>query len=134
MKLLNYVRNACLAAATIREHLGDDPAILGLQLSRRLPEALIRPLTAAAANAHGRLLPAMAAVVDGRKADAEKLLASALESDAHGRSMIRLADVATAAALPDLAEKLLDTVPETRRGWAAAQARLAWYQIGRAHV
>lgn len=127
MRLLNYVRNAGLAGATILEHLGDDPAVLALQVSRRVPASLIRPLASAASRAPGELLPAMAAVVQGRKLEAEMRLTEAAGGRVSRRSAVRLADVATAAALPEIAEKLLASVPHTSRGWSGAQARLCWY-------
>lgn len=128
MKPTNFVRNAGLAGTTICEHLGDDPAVLALQLSQRLPGALVRPLAAAAAAAPGKLLPAMAAVIQGREADAAQLLSAAVEGGAHGRAAIRLADVATAAGLPGLAEQLLASVPASAPRRAGAMARLCWYR------
>ncbi|WP_312179399.1 glycosyltransferase family 4 protein [Arthrobacter sp.] len=127
MRLLNYIRNAGLAGATILEHLGDDPAVLALQVSRRVPASLIRPLASAASRAPGELLPAMAAVVQGRKLEAEMRLTEAARGRVSRRSAVRLADVATAAALPEIAEKLLASVPPTSRGWSGAHARLCWY-------
>ncbi len=127
MNVRNLARNGRLAAATVLEHLGDDPAVLALQVSRRLPAPLVRPLAAAASRAPGQLLPALAALVQGRKADVADRLARTADSGG-ARSKVRLADVATAAALPELADKLLAAVPDSTRGWAGAEARLCWYR------
>ncbi|UPO78658.1 glycosyltransferase family 4 protein [Arthrobacter sp. Helios] len=70
----------------------------------------------------------MAAVIQGRKADAEKLLTLAIEGGARGCAASRLADVATSAGLPGLAEQLLALVPASTRGRAGTLARLCWYR------
>ncbi|MFZ3452649.1 glycosyltransferase family 4 protein [Arthrobacter sp. 7Tela_A1] len=128
MNIRNLARNGCLAAATVLEHLGDDPAVLALQVSRRLPASLVRPLAVAASRAPGQLLPALGALVQGRNDDVKDRLARTADSPMGVRARVRLADVATAAALPGIADKLLAAAPETTRGWAGAQARLRWYQ------
>ncbi|MCC3282467.1 glycosyltransferase family 4 protein [Arthrobacter caoxuetaonis] len=128
MNVRNLARNGCLAAATVLEHLGDDPAVLALQVSRRLPASLVRPLAAAASIAPGQLLPALGALVQGRNDDVKDRLSQTVDSGIGARAKVRLADVATAAAMPEIADNLLAAAPETTRGWAGAQARLRWYR------
>lgn len=121
-------RNLGLAAGTVWEHLGDDPSLLALQVSRRLPAAAVRPAARAAAHLPGIVLPAMAAVIQGRSKDAESLFSGALDSALRPRSAVRLADAAIAAGLPDLAAQLLELTPGRTAGKAGATARLLWHQ------
>ena len=128
MNPTRILKNLSLAASTVVEHLGDDPTVLALQLSRRLPARSVRPVAAAAAAAPGVFLPAMADLIRGRKDDVEARLVEVAATGLSPRSAVRLADVALAAGLPELAEKILAQAPARTNGWAAAQARLCWYQ------
>lgn len=128
MNPTRVLKNLSLAGSTVVEHLGDDPAVLALQLSRRLPGRSVRPVAAAAAAAPGVFLPAMADLVRGRKDGVEERLARAAGEGLPQRGAIRLADVAVAAGLPELAEKILAYAPARTNGWAAARARLCWYR------
>ena len=74
------------------------------------------------------LLPAMAAVIQGRNHDAETFFTGALESGVRPRTAVRLSDTATAAGRPDLAESLLKLAPDKTPGKAGAIARLRWYR------
>ncbi|MBD7994485.1 glycosyltransferase [Arthrobacter sp. Sa2CUA1] len=128
MRAGRLVGNLGLAAGTVWEHLGDDPALLALQVSRRLPAGAVRPAARAAAQMPGVVLPAMAAVIQGRSADAGSLLSGALDTALRPRSAVRLADTAIAAGLPDLAAQLLKAAPERTAGKSGAAARLLWHQ------
>ena len=127
-RLPTLLRNLSLAGGTAVEHLGDDPVVLALQISRRLPPRILRPLLKAAARIPGRGTPAsLVALLSGNKHRLEANLRSCAQGSASDGRRLRMADLATAAGLPEAAAELLDGVrPETagRRGTAA---RLHWY-------
>lgn len=127
-RLGTLLRNAYLAGGTAVEHFGDDPVVLALQISRRLPPRLLRPLLNAAAHLPGHgTLPTLEALLSG---DKERLAANlrrcAQGSALHGRRL-RMADLAIAAGLPDLAADLLEHVQPSAAGRRGTAARLHWY-------
>lgn len=128
MSPTRILKNLSLAGSTVVEHLGDDPAVLALQLSRRLPDRAVQPVAAVAAAGPGVFLPALADLVRGRKDEVERRVANAVGKGLLPRTAVRLADVAVAAGLPELAGRILAQSPARTHGWAAAQARLRWYR------
>ncbi|MFZ3415607.1 glycosyltransferase family 4 protein [Arthrobacter sp. 3Tela_A] len=128
MSAVRLFRNFRLAAATVLEHAGGDPAVLALQAARRLPSAVVDPAARAAAAMPGVLLPAMSDVVRGNPEAARLRMQKAAEAGPRARTAVRLADVATAAGYPELAGTFLESVPSTAPGRAAAAARLAWHR------
>lgn len=127
MSATGFFRNFRLAAATVLEHAGGDPAVLALQAARRLPPAVVDPAVQMAAAMPSVLLPAMADVIRGNPEAARLRIEKAADSRSRPRSAVRLADVATAAGYPDLAANLLESVPPAAHGRSAAAARLAWH-------
>jgi glycosyltransferase involved in cell wall biosynthesis len=126
---MQLLRNAQLAGGVLRQHLTDDPVILFLQLSRRLPGAVL-PLAKrlcrwAPKNATS---PAVlfAALAAGDNADVERRLRIAASSSAEGERARRLADIALAADLPTLADSFLATAGTAKR-FKQARARRLWY-------
>ena len=128
MNPTRILKNLSLAGSTIIEHLGDDPAVLALQLSRRLPARTVRPAAEFAAGAPGVFLPALADLVRGRKEDLEAKLTAAAAAGPSPGLAVRLADLAVAGGLPELAEKFLAETPLRAKGRPAAEARLCWYR------
>ena len=126
MQLLNNVR---LAQGVVRQHLTDDPVILFLQLSRRLPSAVL-PL----AKRVCRLAPKnstsaavlFAALAAGDDADVERRLRIAAGGTVHGERARRLADVALAANLPEVSDVFLAKAGTAQR-LKQARARRLWY-------
>jgi glycosyltransferase involved in cell wall biosynthesis len=129
MQLLNNVR---LAQGVVRQHLTDDPVILFLQLSRRLPSAVL-PL----AKRLCRLAPKnstsaavlFAALAAGDDADVERRLRIAADGTVEGEHARRLADVALAANLPEVSDVLLAKAGSAQR-LLQARARRLWYDGG----
>ena len=125
MQLVNNIR---LAQSVVRQHLTDDPVILFLQLSRRMPAAAL-PL----AKRVGRWAPKdttsstvlFAALAAGDTDDVERRLRIAAGT-VQGERARRLADVALAANLPDVADILLAKA-STARHVKQARARRLWY-------
>lgn len=127
MTVRQLLGNARLAAATVRQHLGDDPMVLALQISRRLPARLVQPLARWAARTHGRgVLPPLGAYVAGDLDFAREMLQSAARTGASDLRARRLADVATAAGMTDVADNLLRNVAHGTIGRSGTVARRRW--------
>ncbi|MET7794321.1 glycosyltransferase family 4 protein [Micrococcus luteus] len=131
------LRSLALTAQTVREHVTDDPVLLALQVSRRLPPA-------AAGGAAGILtrlgrngvVPALGHEMRGERAaalaalgvdEAGRPVRASRPGAGNVRGLVHRADAALGMGRPDIAETLLGSVPEKRRGaaWTAAAARLA---------
>ncbi|WP_035775956.1 glycosyltransferase family 4 protein [Arthrobacter sp. H5] len=142
---MRLLRNLRLTAATVFEHLGDDPVLLILQISRRLPQTYVGNAAAVAAKiVPGPVVAALAAHLQGfpiptgdrHPGDRPRSLATAWRSGTPGdrpRSLAtawrsgnqsaRLADIALAAGDTIQADALLEhagAAPATR-------ARRRWY-------
>ncbi|KQO01979.1 hypothetical protein ASF21_10600 [Arthrobacter sp. Leaf234] len=130
--MLRLLGNLRLAGATARTHVKDDPVILAIQVSRRLPPGLVRRLAGtigSSAGDRGSRLPvvrALAAHLLGRASGVESILCSALDAGISARSARRLADVALAAGMLDEAAALLARAG-SGAGTAGQRARRRWY-------
>jgi glycosyltransferase involved in cell wall biosynthesis len=126
-QLLNNVR---LAATTAWQHLSDDPVVLFLQLSRRLPAAVVRPLArlgCAAAPKDSAAIPfLLASLAKGDDADVERRLRLAVDRKVTGERARKLADIALVANRPELADLLLSAAANTP-GLESALARRLWH-------
>ena len=128
MRPATFLRNAALAGSTVLEHLGDDPAVLALQVSRRLPARFVRPLAQAAGTVARRTVAGpLSALVRGDLAGAARDLETAASAGASGRRALRLADVATAAGLDGLADRLIAGAAPGTSGLPGTMARRRWY-------
>ena len=131
--LLDSVRalgHAPLVLRTVVDNLRDDPAVLGLQISRRLPLAARVGLGRLAESLPARpgvVLGAVGLAAAGRHVDLLEHVEAVLPS-AGAPDRVRLADVLTAAQEPDRAQAVLDAVPVDTPGLAAARARVAWHR------
>ncbi|KNH15847.1 hypothetical protein ACU18_15590 [Arthrobacter sp. ZBG10] len=127
--MIQLLRNARLTAATIQQHLLEDPMVLFLQLSRRLPAA-VRPLAGAvvrkwpAGSTAG--LVSFLALVSGNDAEMDRRIRLAAAAAIPGPKARRLAEIALAANRPDLADLLMDRACAARNGRATAARRL-WH-------
>jgi len=123
-------RNILLVAGVAGSHLTDDPALLFLQLTRRLPARLARLLATFAVRLAPRdffAIPVLlAGLVGGDDADVKRRLELAVAANVAGERAVRLADVALAAQLPALADDFLARATGAR-GLAQVQARRLWY-------
>jgi glycosyltransferase involved in cell wall biosynthesis len=123
-------RNIRLAARVAGSHLTDDPLLLLLQLSRRLPARLVQPSSRAVfrlAPRESTALPVLlAGLIAGNGHEVKRRLELALGADAAGERALRLADVALAAQLPVLADDFLSRAAGTQ-GLARVRARRLWY-------
>ena len=124
--------NLRLALATVLEHVGDDPVVLMLQISRRLPARIIRP-GAEAVYRLSRKRPhsvphLLAAFLTGRSAELTAVIKQAMHDGVNGTTSRRMADIAIATGNTSLAHELLEGVSPTVPGRAGTSARLLWHQ------
>lgn len=128
-----WTRTLSLAAQTVQEHVVDDPVQLMLQASRRLPDAVSRPvgtaLTVIGRRGNG-VLDAIGHEMRGEREAAEGALDSGSRRRPSPRATIRRADAWLGLGRPDIAQEQLETVPAQHRGpaWAAVSARIAVHQ------
>ncbi|MEE2568493.1 glycosyltransferase family 4 protein [Pseudarthrobacter sp. J64] len=123
--------NLRLAAGTAGQHLTDDPALLILQIARRLPARVVQPLATLAVRGYGAsstAVPALLAeLIRGAEANVVRRLEDAVEgghlAPDHARS---LADIALVANRPDVADALLSRSVGASR-LSAVKARRSWY-------
>ena len=127
-RLRILLRNLFLAGGTAVEHFGDDPMMLALQISRRLPPRVLRPLLAGAAHLPGHgTLPTLEALLSGNRERLEANLRRCAQGTAPEGRRLRMADLATAAGLPAMAADLLEHVQPSAKGRRGTAARLHWY-------
>ena len=126
---MGYLRNFTLATSTAVNHLADDPMVLALQVSRRLPARFVQPL----AKTVGRLLPAsfsapalIAAHITGDTAGLQRRFEKAAARGVNGNSARLAADVALAAGQPAWADTFLASASGASR-LPATVARRKWY-------
>ncbi|WP_211878133.1 glycosyltransferase family 4 protein [Pseudarthrobacter albicanus] len=128
--MIQLLKNVRLAAGVISQHLTDDPVLLYLQTTRRLP-AVVRPLGRLACAVFPKKSVAvpvlLAALGNGDDADVKRRLELAVRGGAKGEQARRLADIALAAGLPELSDTLLAAAGGAS-GLKAAQARRLWHE------
>lgn len=128
IRVPTLLRNLSLAGRTVAEHLGDDPVVLALQISRRLPARVLTPLLSATAHLPGRgTLSSLEALLSGNRNRLEANLSNREQVSGTAGQRLRMADLAIAAGMPKVAASLLDGVQPTARGWRGTAARLHWY-------
>lgn len=128
--MIQALRNLRLAAHTAGQHLSDDPVLLFLQASRRVPSSVVRPLarlTCAAAPKGSAAVPVLlASLTRGDTDDVSRRLRIAAGRRVSGEKARKLADIALVASLPELSDRLLAGAG-TAPGLKSAQARRLWY-------
>ncbi|KQN95402.1 glycosyltransferase family 4 protein [Arthrobacter sp. Leaf69] len=128
--MIQLLTNARLAAHTVLQHLTDDPMVLSLQLSRRLPASIVHPaarLVCAIAPKNSLSVPVLlSSLTLGDEGDVTRRLRLGADHKVAGVHARRLADIATAANLPALSDALLAGAQDSR-GYQSAQARRHWH-------
>ncbi|MDQ0849751.1 glycosyltransferase involved in cell wall biosynthesis [Arthrobacter sp. B3I9] len=128
--MIQVLRNSRLAAHTAGQHLTDDPMVLVLQLSRRLPAALVRPLarfTCAVAPELSTAVPVLlASLMRGDEDDVVRRLRLAADRNVTGEKARKLADIALVANKPELSASFLSSAGGAA-GFKPAQARRLWH-------
>lgn len=128
--MIQVLKNLRLAAHTAGQHLTDDPMVLLLQLSRRLPHAVVRPLarlTCEVAPGTSAGVPVLlASLMRGDQSDVIRRLRLAADRNVAGETSRRLADIALVANQPELSDLFLSAA-KNARGHRSAQARRLWH-------
>ena len=128
--MIQSLRNLRLAAQTAGQHLTDDPMVLFLQLSRRLPSAVVRPLarltTAAAPSGTVAVPVLLASLMSGDDDDVSRRLRLAVDRHVAGEKARKLADIALVANRPELSDVLLSAAGNAS-GLKSARARRLWH-------
>jgi glycosyltransferase involved in cell wall biosynthesis len=128
--MIQVLKNTRLAAHTAGQHLTDDPMVLFLQLSRRLPASLVRPaarLICSVAPRNCTALPVLlASLMRGDDGDVVRRLRLAADRNVTGEKARRLADMALVANRPELSDTFLSAAAGAR-GIKSAQARRLWH-------
>ena len=128
--MVQALRNVRLAAHTAGQHLADDPMLLFLQVSRRLPSSVVRPLarlTCAVAPKGSTAVPVLLAAL--MRGDADDV-SDACGSPRTGTSRVRRpGSWRTSRWWPDKPElsDLLLAGAGNAPGLKSAQARRLWY-------
>ncbi|MDQ0820474.1 glycosyltransferase involved in cell wall biosynthesis [Arthrobacter sp. V4I6] len=128
--MMQLLKNVWLTQSVVRQHLTDDPVILFLQLSRRLPSAVLPLAERLCRRAPKNSISSavlFVALAAGDDADVERrLLIAAADGSVGGERARRLADLALAANLPALADSFLAKAGASRH-LQQARARRLWY-------
>ncbi|EYT54171.1 glycosyltransferase family 4 protein [Kocuria sp. UCD-OTCP] len=122
--------NGILTAATVREHLADDPVVFWLQVARRLPAVLVHPTARVLLGAPWPAVGATAAHVLGRDHHAERFFERASAGEFRATTTRRLADVALSMGRVAETDRLMERVSVRRKGRAGTVARRDWH-LGR---
>lgn len=105
--MIQLIKNVRLTGGVVLRHLADDPVILFLQMSRRLPGAAL-PLARLICRYSPRRsvgVPVLlASLARGDRDDVKRRLQLAAYRNVKGERARRLADIALAADLPDVAD------------------------------
>lgn len=142
MRATRLIGNVRLAASTAVAHLSDDPVLLAMQVSRRLPDGLVRRVAGATGRIsaapwiHLPVVEALCAHLLGRSATVGSILHRAAAGGTPAGSARRLADVALAAGMLDEADALL-ALAGSGPAAAGQRARRYWYDgdmTGAVHV
>lgn len=109
--MIHLFRNLRLAVGMVVEHLSDDPFLLLLQLSRRLPAWVTQPIAGTIgliARSKSAAVPVLlAAMLRGDGVDLERRLNFGLKRHPGGTRAARFAEIALASNLPVVADHLL---------------------------
>ncbi len=116
-------------AATVRDHLKDDPLVLVLLVSRRLPDRIARAVAPVISGfghaAKNPVVLALACLISGDSQAVKQTIESNLFGSPRRKRL--LTEIALAADLPECADELLARIPAGARGLAGTTARRYWY-------
>ena len=121
-------RNVCLAGGTAVEHFGDDPVVLALQISRRVPSRMIDPLLRVVRCLPGNgTVATLGALLEGDRLQVADYLQHCSQHSTSEGQRRRMAEIAIAAGMPETAAELLSGSRETQTRGRGTEARLRWY-------
>lgn len=127
--MIKLYRNFSVAMGTVFDHMTEAPLVLLLQILRKLPSSLVRPvatMVAGLAPNSSKPMYLLAAYAAGDTLDLERRFERALQAGAARTSARNAAEVAIAAGRPDWADVFLPRAAEVERT-PATRARRKWY-------
>lgn len=127
---MSLVKNLTLAASTAVNHLADDPVVLALQISRRLPASVVTPaarLVTRLCSGSNSTLALLATYMAGDTAGLESKLSAALTTEMSANRARLAVDVALAAGQPGWSDEFLPLAQGSKL-FPATLARSQWYR------
>lgn len=127
--MIPLVRNITLAANTVADHMTEAPVVLALQVLRRMPSAVVRPiarrLSSVAPDSASAVLM-LASYAAGDDSGLLRRFDSALQGSGSPKRVRKAAEVALAAGQPAWADRFLRQAA-TSQQLSATKARRQWY-------
>lgn len=121
--------NAWITASTVAHHITDDPVVFCLQVSRRLPSRVVRPVAQGLSRLPASRFPAARGtglhILGNDDAAAVTLRSAAVSAGVAVRR--RCAEVSLTMGELPLTESLLSELPASTRGASATRARVNWH-------
>ncbi len=127
--MIQVFRNIRLTVGTISGHLTEAPFVLVLQVLRKMPAGLVRPiarLIASQSPSSGRPLFLLASHAAGQESELIRRFEGVLATGVGGSPARKAADVAVAAGQPRWADLLLERAGDSS-SVSATVARRKWY-------
>lgn len=128
----HLLRNLSLTVSLVGGHVADDPILLLLQISRRLPTALVHLLATVSYRLTKRSrASSIAALAAFSLGDTDGMMATfnkAMSTNACGASARHVAEVALAAGKLGVAEELMAKAPGCASDVIPTLARIAWHK------
>lgn len=127
---MSLLKNLNLAASTAVNHLADDPVVLALQISRRLPTSVVTPAARLVMRlcSRSKSTPVLLAIyMSGDTAALESKLSAAMTTEISANRARLAADVALAAGQHEWADEFLPLAQGSRL-FPATLARSQWYR------
>ena len=128
--MVQLLKNIRLTVRIVAQHLADEPVLLLVQISRRLPAAALpmaRFVNALAPRESASVPVLLAGLTKGDDDDVVRRLKRAATRNINGQQACRMADIALAARRPELADEFI-AAAGTAAGLKAVQARRLWYE------
>ncbi|MFC0247229.1 glycosyltransferase family 4 protein [Citricoccus parietis] len=125
------VANLSLTWVTVWEHVRDDPAVMALQITRRLPPAVRRAVAGAAARLDSgplQVVGALGLAAAGRDEELRSRAAAAAERGEGNGILLRYADTLIGTGDVPAAREILDRARPGSAGHRSVTARLAWHE------
>ncbi|MFJ5954526.1 glycosyltransferase family 4 protein [Paenarthrobacter sp. NPDC092416] len=127
--MIQLFKNIALTAGTVSEHITEAPLVLFLQVLRRLPSVLVRPMARCVARLapnSARPLFLLASHAGGDTAGLNRRFEQAVAAGIGGERARKAAEVAVAAGQPEWADRFLPLATTVTRA-PATLARRKWY-------
>ncbi|MFK0003899.1 glycosyltransferase family 4 protein [Paenarthrobacter sp. NPDC090522] len=126
---MTFFKNVMLACGVVADHLNESPIFLAIQIVRKFPSRLVRPLArllGSCAPSSGRTVFLLASYLSGDTKGLQRRFENAQARGVRGNKARWAAEVAVAAGQPDWADVFLAQSKPAKR-LPATLARRQWY-------